>query len=267
MHRASLIFAAFAAFALWFFWALVPVILSLTGQDWNAESLGQWGDSFGALNAFLSSCAFVAILVTLRMQTKEIAGQQAEIGDQRKRLERSERNADLQQFEATFFQLFELSRELRDRVSFVINREDPVKGYAAFEKGFLLLDQNLQPTRMFPGMKAELEPLVCEYYSKEVHSRAEGTLGPYFRVLYTILRRISEKTDLSETEKARYGNLVRSQLSSAEVGLIAANALTTASNDFKRFVIEFRLLKYLPQEGYRSMLEKIYPAEAFAPRD
>ncbi len=96
MHRASLIFAAFAALALWFLWALVPVGLSLVGQDWDAERLGQWGDSFGALNALLSSCAFVAILITLRMQTKEIAGQQEELRDQRKRLERSDRDAELQ---------------------------------------------------------------------------------------------------------------------------------------------------------------------------
>ncbi len=116
-------------------------------------------------------------------------------------------------------------------------------------------------------MQKDLEPVVRGYYSDEVHQRAEGTLGPYFRVLYTILRRISEKEELSETEKARYGNLVRSQLSSAEVALIAANALTTASNDFKRFVIEFRLLKYLPPGGYGSILERIYPEEAFAPRD
>jgi hypothetical protein len=152
-------------------------------------------------------------------------------------------------------------------VSFVVHREEPVKGYAAFEKASILLDQGLQPTRVFPDMQKELEPVVREYYSDEVHQRAEGTLGPYFRVLYTILRRISEKAELSDTEKAQYGNLVRSQLSSAEVGLIAANALTTASNDFKRFVIEFRLLKYLPLGGYRSILEKIYPEEAFAPRD
>ncbi|MGO7586647.1 putative phage abortive infection protein [Rhizobium ruizarguesonis] len=267
MQTKFLIFAALAALGLWCIWAVVPLGIPMMNDQWDAARLGQWGDSFGALNALLSACAFVAVLVTLRLQTNEIARQQEEIAGQRKRLESSELKDDLQQFEATFFQLFELSRELRERVSYAVNKEEPEKGFEAFRKASETFEKSLAALWMYPKMEQDQKETIRAHYIKEVHSRAEGTLGPYFRVLYTILRRISEKEELSTDEKARYGNLVRSQLSSDEVVLIAANALTEASNDFMKFVIEFRLLKYLPSNAYRSHLEEIYPPEAFAPRD
>jgi len=97
--------------------------------------------------------------------------------------------------------------------------------------------------------------------------QADNPLGPFFRIVYSILRRISEDVRLSSADKARYGNLVRSHLSTAEVGLIGLNALTEESNDFSKFVVEFRMLKYLPENPLFSELKRFYPAETFAPRD
>jgi len=96
---------------------------------------------------------------------------------------------------------------------------------------------------------------------------AENPLGPFFRIVYSILRRISEDPLLSAAEKARYGNLVRSHLSTAEVGLIGLNALTKEANDFQKYVTEFRLLKYLPDNAIKSELKRFYPEATFAARD
>lgn len=252
------------AVLLWVFWAS----LSQIGfSKFTLQNLALWGDSFGGLNALFSAAAFVAVLTTIRMQSKELKRQQREIEEQSNRLERSELNARLQQFEATFFQLFELCRELREKVIFVDDDHEERVGQQAFDYACtdlkFRLSSVLAPQQTSDQIAARIGPT----YEKHVHIKAELSLGPYFRTLYTILRRISENGDLSEQDKARYGNLVRSNLSSPEVALISANALTPAANDLKRYLIEFRILKYLPEDNFKDLLRAVYPAETFKARD
>ncbi|SEH78506.1 Putative phage abortive infection protein [Rhizobium tibeticum] len=246
----------------WFFWVMLPRFLVRVGMPVKMEALGQWGDSFGALNAAFSAAAVIGVLVTLRMQSKEISDQQRQIESQNERLERSE-------FDASFFQLFELSRQLREGATFEIpeNSKRGGTGRAAFEAAHKHMQFLLGPSYTFPDMITDVETTIRDLYRDDVHRYAEYSFGPYFRILYTILRRISESRVLDGQTKIQYGNLVRSQLSTPEVALIAANALTEASNDFRKFVVEFRLLKYLPHDEYRGFLETVYPGEAFAARD
>lgn len=239
---------------------MLPRFLSRVGFPVEMETLAQWGDSFGGLNAAFSAAAVIGVLVTLRMQSKEISDQQGQIDKQNDRFERAE-------FETTFFQLFQLSRELRDHASFSVKGASPASGRSAFEAAEKHMQGLLTSIYMYPNDAGDVQALIKRTYEEDVHRFAENSFGPYFRVLYTILRRISENQLLGEHEKIRYGNLVRSQLSSPEVALIAANALTEASNDFRKFVVEFRLLKYLPKGAYRGLLEKIYPVSAFEARD
>ena len=251
-----------AIFGAWLFWVMLPLALSRWGFNVQMETLGQWGDTFGALNAAFSAAAVVGVLVTLRMQSREIADQRKQIDDQNERLERSE-------FEATFFQLLQLSRELRDKATFAVTGDlrTSIQGRASFEAADNLLQKVLLPDYAYPDMVKDFQKRIAEAYRDDVHRYAEHSFGPYFRILYTILRRISESGILRDDDKARFGNLVRSQLSSAELSLIAANALTEASNDLSDYVIEFRLLKYLPEGEYKNILRTIYPKEAFEARD
>ncbi|WP_029871057.1 putative phage abortive infection protein [Rhizobium leguminosarum] len=267
MKKSAFAIVGTVAGVLWLIWALPPAVALLLGHSWALDKWGQWGDSFGGLNALFSAAAFVAVLHTIRMQSKEIVSQQAEIEQQTLRIERSEREAQLKQFESTFFQLFELFRELRNSVNFVPEVGPGGVGREAFEAAYADLLRRLFPDTMYSNDDDDALGIIERAYSEGIHRRAEGSLGPYFRILYTILRRISESKKLTDEDKAQYGNLIRSQLSSVEVALIAANALTESSNDFAKFVIEFRLLKYLPESQYRAWLEKIYPTDSFTARD
>ena len=104
-------------------------------------------------------------------------------------------------------------------------------------------------------------------YVQRIHSRYESTLGPYYRLLYTLLARIHDDKVLTQTEKYRFGNILRSQLTSHEVALCCYNGLAAVSGSFRELVIEFRLPKYLPDEFGRQRLGEYYPVSAFAGRD
>lgn len=68
-------------------------------------------------------------------------------------------------------------------------------------------------------------------------------------------------------EKAAYGNLLRSQLTSHDLVLIGFNGLIPPAKNFSSYITEFRLLKYLPKNDVRDALQRHYPKEAFTARD
>lgn len=62
------VFALCGTLLLWFaYLLLVPLIFR---QNWATS--GQFGDTFGALNALFTGCAFVVVLATLIHQSREI---------------------------------------------------------------------------------------------------------------------------------------------------------------------------------------------------
>ncbi len=99
--------------------------------------------------------------------------------------------------------------------------------------------------------------------SRIVESRSLG----YFRLIYTILKRIDRDSVLSDAEKIAYANLLRGQLGSPEVNLLALNGLTPASKDLADFLNRFRMLKYLTDDLIRELVAPHYSREAFEGRD
>lgn len=67
-------------------------------------------------------------------------------------------------------------------------------------------------------------------------------------------------------EKIRYGNILRSQLTTFEVGLAGLNGLTKMANDFKSLIEEYRLLKYISNGRIKAELRKHYSENAFKGR-
>lgn len=99
---------------------LVPAVLAfavvggivLTWGGWlpypssvlNLESRGQFGDSFGVVNAVLSGCAFVGLLVTIVYQQRQISSQAAE-------MERQATRDAVARFEETLYRLLALYQQ------------------------------------------------------------------------------------------------------------------------------------------------------------
>lgn len=263
MWKLSLLLLA-VVLAVWAFWArLAPDVAEWVLNGASPQTAAAWGDSFGALNAFFGALGFAAVVTTLFLQGQALRQQQ--------------RDQHLQRFETTFFQLLALMRELREDVVYRYStryREEKLESRmgAQKERGVSAISQAVTEIEYW-RKKREYgsSPLgrkeIGDIYIDVVHKNYERQISPYFRIVYTILRRISEERALSSAERASYGNLLRSQLTSHEIALAAFNALTPVANNFYDLIVEFRLLKYLPDGTLRKTLSRYYPKEAFEARD
>jgi hypothetical protein len=231
---------------------------------------GAWGDSFGAFNALISTVGFVTVFATLRLQARSIKDQANDLHRQR--------------FEATFFELLRVMRGLREEVSFQHSKEyvasKQVKkarpNFTALTTGTNRkdIDAISHANQEFVfwliqigrANNPTLEDMV-NTYMRRIHSRSEATMAPYFRIIYTILYRIKNDTVIPDADKRYYANLLRSQMTTFEITLMAINALAPVAKDFSELVTHFRMLKYLPENAMRRRLERFYVAEAFAARD
>ncbi|KAA1183926.1 hypothetical protein FP026_07865 [Rhizobium tropici] len=266
--------AAFFLLSMWIAWSAQSWIVGVLGLSWNQEALGQWGDSFGALNALFSAFAFIAVLVTLRQQRADLANQQKQISQDR-------HDQHMQQFETTFYELLRLLREARDAVEF--RHSDEYEIYRVEIRGDSRASALTKGTEAFKQANFEMlfwikraeaqnnGPLTAEIladlYTKHIHNRFESSLAPYYRILYTHLMRIKDDAFLSQDQKNGYGNLLRSQLTSHEVALCCYDGLAPFSGSLRSLIIEFRMAKYLSDEFGRRYLNDIYPETTFLGRN
>ncbi|OMQ42059.1 putative phage abortive infection protein [Ensifer sp. 1H6] len=221
---------------------------------------GTIGDSFGPLNALFAAFGFLAVMVTLIIQGFSIRNQQKEIG-------RAQADLHRQRFESSFFQLLDLMRQVRAEIVYTTTTKTKngrlVGGRAlkgAYEDAKHLLIRETPIDRKLS--KTEIAKL----YKGHIHIRSEDGLGPYFRLIYTILRRIHQDSVLTEEEKVQYGNLLRGQLGSPEVALLVLNGLTKDSRDLSEYLNRFRIPRYLPDSSVRRSVKEFYTPTAFEPR-
>jgi len=256
------------AFLLWVVWALHPLLAKRLMIQWDATTVGQWGDAFGGLSSLFSVLAFVAVLFTLKQQREDLTRQQQQILN-------AEQNQHRQRFEDNFFQLLSVIRENRKDVRFrnsatfvsAGNRgsKEMKEGHPAFRAAY-------EEMRYWVGNETDTKgPLdrerLAELYADKVHTRYESTLGAYFRLVYETLDRVDRDPYLSDKEKNEFGNLVRGQMTSFEAAIAGCNALNDFAKDFNRLVNRFRLLKYAKTGIVYDELIKHYPPETFQGRD
>ncbi|RWQ69649.1 MAG: hypothetical protein EOS85_28295 [Mesorhizobium sp.] len=247
----------------WASWArYAPAIAQWWLHNQTPQAAGAWGDSFGAFNALFGALGFSAVLGTLLLQGRALRRQQE---DQHR-----------QRFESSFFELLRLFREARVSIKFNHSQEYKTEknlklfrgmmtyeGQDAFRAAMLEIRYWIQQADLPTNADKKM---IGDLYRKRIHNPFESKLGPYFRLMYTILQRISEDPILTSDEKRRYGNLLRSQITSHEAAMAGLNGLAPVSKDFSRLVTEFRLLKYVPNSTIRRMLARYYPEETFQGR-
>jgi hypothetical protein len=244
----------------------------LTGHEVKSgQELGAWGDSFGALNVMISALAFCGILITLALQRRGLEEQAA---DQHR-----------QRFDASFFELLRLQREARrDMVFFNTSQFEAARTARSYQTFSQATTGRLPASGAIDPIAAAVLEVhfqliskgilgscsrhdLINAYMRYVHSASEATIAPYFRIIYSILDRLRADRILAPSEKIRYANLVRGQLSSAEILLLGINSLTPISADMRSLVAEFRMLKYLPNSSMRALLGRFHEPIAFASRD
>ncbi len=257
----------------------------------NLSSAGAAGDMFGGLNALFSGLAFAGLIAALFMQRHELSLQRTELELQRRELAQTREVFHVQRFENTFFGMIGLLSghvgSLRvnkiQRPNFpqpknfdVATGRDAIAVFAKYLPSAQQIrekpDQygNVEETagddKEFTRLMNEYE----EYYEKSL----ENYLGPYFRIIYNIIKLI-ENTNFGDTEeedllqKGQYAKILRSHMSSLEIKILLFNGLSKRGLAMKKWIEKYSLLKHISNDDYVAYanLTKRYASDAFDQND
>lgn len=80
-----------------------------------------------------------------------------------------------------------------------------------------------------------------------IQKNANGILGHYFRNLYQIIKLIDDHPDLNKSQRKKYSNIARAQLSQEELCLLLLNCLEDVVDDgsFADLLIKWEILEHI----------------------
>ena len=149
----------------------------LSDSDSRLAKQGQYGDSFGALNALFTGLALAGVGFTLYLQIREIR----ELEEKRVAEEEQQR---IDRFEGIFFRQVEAWRSL---VHNFVLRDHPGKACLRILREEI--EQEIEAGT--PGHSPSFRLYVAlSFYEDCFYARYQDFLGPYFRVLYHVFRLI-----------------------------------------------------------------------------
>ena len=260
------------------------------------ECRGQFGDSFGAINALFAGLAFAGVIYAIILQKKELGLQRDELGLQRRELEytRTEirgqkeqlqaQNQTLQKqnFENSFFQLLDLHSEIVNSMAIpgdsltTPKRYMGAKDYSGRECFGLMLQKlediyQIAKEEFSAAMRPD-EDTTREFMYRWLNDKYEEFfpelqpyLGHYFRHLYNIVKFVDEGGQ-EVAERKFYTDLVRAQLSSTELGLLFYHGLSDRGDGFRDLIEEYALFKHIPSESLiREEHKELYDQKAYTP--
>lgn len=230
---------------------------------------GVYGDMFGGVTALFSGLAFAGLIVTLVIQRKELRFQRLE-------LEASNREFALQRFDSAFFGMIKMLNDHIASVSFkkyvkLTHEVNNPTGREALSHMAVKLMDDYDTTRRAAeqAYDAVMGTDTFDKYGKikieEIFRKDDDMLGPYFRILYNIFRRISQDTVLEDHQRMDYARIARSHLSLGELNLIYFNGVTDNGLKFKTLIERYAVLKHTSFEtrGNFREIEKRYRQSAF----
>ena len=254
------------------FWLAVAGVFVAWGLVWvfllPLEDRGTIGDMFGVVNALFSGLAFIGIIYTILLQSRELQLQRreltltrTEIEGQKLQLVAQNETLRKESFEHTFFALLRLQNEILGTMDLRGSDGQSVKGrdcFRLFCKRF----------RICYAEHADRHPQALE--SERINAaytrffdENQAELEHYFRSLYNTVKFVK----ISDVKEKRfYTNLFRSQLSSYEVVLLFYSCLSDFGRaKFKPLLEEFALLEALPRALLINSTEHLllYEAGAF----
>ena len=284
----------------WSPWLLLfPGVIILWGLFWalsswmypEIECRGQFGDSFGAVNALFAGLAFAGVIYAIILQKKELELQRDELGLQRRELEdtRTEirgqkeqlqaQNQTLQKqnFENSFFQLLGQHSEIVNSMaipgSFFRNPNREYAGRKCFvsmlgklEYIYKSLDEQFNAgTQLDADNEKNLRYKWLNDKYEEFFPDFQPYVGHYFRHLYNIVKFIDQNTP-EIVGKSFYIDLIRAQLSSTELGLLFYHGLSDRGAEFRILVEKYALFEHIPPESLiREEHKKLYDQRAYTP--
>ena len=228
-----------------FLWGMSIIVLFWLFPDIGVR--GQFGDTFGAVNALFAGLAFAGIIFAIILQKKELELQRQELKEtrdeirgQKEQLEAQDRTLQKQNFENSFFQLLSFHNEIVNSLKAQEPGGQEVEGRRCFA---VFLQRLARIYNKETNTSGQMKDNINASY-EEFLSRYQWIIGHYFRHLYNTVKFIHEHKFFKESEdKKTYINLIRAQLSSVELELLFYNCLSNRGAKFKCLVEKYALLE------------------------
>lgn len=247
------------------------------------DELGQFGDYFGgALNPIFGLATFVALLITIVYQAKELNASTRELKNSATALAAQNKAIELQSFEQTFFSWLNTYRDLLNSVSGVSSTSKSIGSEqlynlwrAKFSANTIfnkMLEYNSSTGRMFLSSNFDADygsnfdnhssyqkiELIADNKPDEVvnillktwaelYIKNEYQLDGLFRVIYRLILWIDSQDNkrISIAQKWLYVSIIRSQLSRIEMVFLFYNGLTSPGEKFKPLIEKYALFDNL----------------------
>lgn len=197
-------------------------------DDWGTR--GTFGDSFGAINSLFSGFAFAGIVYTIFLQRSELKLQREDAKRSSEQLEGQIQLLNQQKFEAKFFQLLNLHHQIVSSNNSRYNQH----GREIFQQVALSIKMKINNSSLI----AEVQQAYLDEYNMY-----KTELGHYFRNLFHIVKFVSESKEIDKDLKYTYIRILRAQLSTYEILVLAYNGLSKYGREFKDLIEEYKLIK------------------------
>lgn len=243
---------------MFFFLMLATVVMAtvygsaILNGTWPFEGMqladtGIFGDSWGAFTSIFSALGFCGVLWTIKLQRD--ATKQIEL-DSRKR----DKSEQIRDFENSFFNMLnilqtiikdmrvgddgkKINKEGRSVFTYYYSRfknecikKEPIEIIAFLDKADF-------------SLKKEME-MLSRFYGYYFRGRS-GNLSHYYRFIYNMFKFIHEST-LNNSEKKKYANILRAQISNYELLMLCYNGNTRHGLKFKEYFNEYAVFDNLP---------------------
>jgi len=223
---------------------------------------GTFGDFFGGVvNPVLTFGTLIALAVTILLQRTQLT-------EEKHRANEATNVSNLQTFETTFFNLLNLHSTVMSGLNFSANSvrffrpkevyanasdaDQIATGRDVFTEVLDAIYHKSSPQNFGQALSAPA-PKIMYARIQRGHNYA---LGHYFRHLYQILafvdryrtRLISANSTEEYTLRKRYTNILRSQLSAHELGVLLFNCADEMvdAGEFRELLIEWEMLEHIP---------------------
>lgn len=197
---------------------------------------GEFGDFFGGtLNPIFGFLTLIALLLTVILQSRELANSTKELATTARALER-------QNFERTFFELLRLYNEnvsaidLRDREEGTVTAVGRDCIRILYEKRFRPIYNEVLTQNPTLDLRSIIDRSYDKFFAQEQHE-----IGHCFRALYWAFKFIDES---GVVDKGRYAGIMRAQLSSYELALLFYNVLHRRGSKFQPLIEKYALFEH-----------------------
>jgi hypothetical protein len=245
---ATLIFAAFCYYlGVMDYCVVVGGIEDCTSnfQKFLHSSPNEKGDTLAGL---AGSLAFLWIIITVLLQSKELKLQRIELGETREEIKLTRQAYEVsndhlarQRFESLFFELVATHNSIVNSIDLRSSTTGEIisNGRDCFKSFYKELDIPKED-RMYPEYA---EDKADERY-ESLYKRHRSDLGHYFRFIYNAMRVISK----SEYSDKTHRRLYRSLFSDDELLIIFYNARSVSGWKLKSYIEDFEFFNNLPRD-------------------